>query len=514
MSSKYTAAQKKAYAIKMAKKRSGTSKKDYSKGKISGYGAYRKNYGKELGSLIGEGIQEGLSQLMAAGVGPLGAAKMISGFGEYYPHNVKVKSNVLDEGNSPPVIKNGSDASFVMRHSEFVADVITHGPGFEVASYPINPGLEGTFPWLAPIAQQFEQYRIEGMVFEFKSNFGEVSTSGPLGTVIMATDYNSTDSTFRSKLEMENSQYAASTKPSHSMVHPIECAKLKTPITELYVRGGELQNNEDPRLYDLGNFQIATQGIPGTYPGNQTIGQLYCHYQIRLFKPKMAGISNITYSAFYENLSGISTANPFGSISTLTESKYNTLDLRLEADGTVYFPKGITSGHYLVSVVFVYGSNAVCTTISLGNFVNCDVWAWEDPFGVAFYAPTIGDTSSRKSRTWCLTIPEPTANDAPVSFKLSTTLPASMNLVKFFVTSMDNVTAYQIPYQQPPPPLLTLKSNVEEVAERESLLSEEKTPVVDEKIESRVKIINDYLSTNPSQEALAKFMEMLRKDNK
>ena len=92
-----------------------------------------------------------------------------------------------------------------------------------------------TYPWLANVAGRFEEYNIEGMLFEYKSMYSDaaVQTGGSLGSVIMATSYNAAKPLFASKIEMENYEFAMSAKPSVSMCHPIECACGQTPLNEL-----------------------------------------------------------------------------------------------------------------------------------------------------------------------------------------------------------------------------------------------------------------------------------------
>ena len=64
------------------------------------------------------------------------------------------------------------------------------------------------------------------------------SVNTALGQVIMATDYNAANPPFAQKSEMENYEYGQSAKPSESAIHPIECARLQTTISELYTRAG------------------------------------------------------------------------------------------------------------------------------------------------------------------------------------------------------------------------------------------------------------------------------------
>lgn len=211
--------------------------------------------------------------------------RTIRGFGEY-----KINSNsILSGGMSPPMITNSTThGGVIIRHREYLRDIFATVE-FTNTSFDLNPGITTTFPWLSQIAPSFEQYKMRGLVFEFKSTSADTVLSGAastaLGTVIMATQYNALDTPFTNKFEMENWEYSTSVKPSSNCYHPVECAPSQTPVSLLYIRTGEPIGDE--RLYDLGNFNIAVQGMQNT-SGDQlaTIGELWCTYEIELYKPK------------------------------------------------------------------------------------------------------------------------------------------------------------------------------------------------------------------------------------
>lgn len=350
--------------------------------RVTGHGDYKKDYGSRLGSVVGEGIQELLSQ-----INPL---RTIFGLGDYYMPDFQIHGNtLLSMGNDPPEVYNAKDGRMILRHREYITDVIT-GPdsGFNLTSYKIQPGIDTTFPWLAQVAQAFEQYRLRGCIFEFKSNSADAlnSTNTALGTVIMATEYDSTRPNFANKQEMENHQYAASAKQSCSMLHPIECAPDATSVVQLYVRPGAPPADADPRLYDFGNFQIATVGQQGA---SVNIGELWCTYEIELLKPMMNEPGALQQAAFFTNNSGVTASTLFGDFDTLQKSSVNNLEVELDVN-VITFPKN-TQGTYLLMYYVIGLGTADLTwpTVTLDGFE--DAGPWEPQHG----APQQTDTANR-----------------------------------------------------------------------------------------------------------------------
>lgn len=228
-----------------------------------------------LGALAGRGLGAGLAA--------------VTGYGNY-----TVRSNTLSKVSTsvdmiPQFVKN--DHSVRVTHREFIKDlVVPNDPSaFNLQSYLINPANSVLFPWLATLARQYSQYKIHGMVFAYKTMSSDITAGGALGTVIMATNYNAIDRAFLNKIEMENSEFAVSTKPSMSLIHAIECDPKYSGLDVLYVRDPsyETSDTNDRRFYDYGRFQLATTGLPGST--GTTMGELWVSYDIEFMKPVIGG---------------------------------------------------------------------------------------------------------------------------------------------------------------------------------------------------------------------------------
>jgi hypothetical protein len=264
-----------------------------------------------FGGPMGMGIGATLGGAVGNGIGYL------TGTGDYVLNNFRsIKSNAC----TVPSFKRSE--STVITHREYLTDIVS-GAGtpsaFTANTYPLNPGATLTFPWLAQIAANYEEYEIQGMVFEFISTSGEsvASSNTALGTVIMATEYDPTKPIFSSKQAMENYTMAVSFKPSTTMMHAVECKKALTPVKQLYVRTGAPVSGTDLRWTDFGNFTIATVGMQasGTF-----LGELFVTYKIKLLKPRLPvtlGLGGQIASAHYYR-TGVTSAIPLGTTTTFS----------------------------------------------------------------------------------------------------------------------------------------------------------------------------------------------------
>lgn len=192
-----------------------------------------------------------------------------------------------------------------LRRKEFVSNVFANGVGtsqqaiqstFNVQTFNINAGLAATFPWLSQVAKNFTFYEFEQLIFEYKplsGEYGNLNTNA-LGKVVMSTQYDPDAPNFQSSIQMENYDWTTSQKPSEHGLHGVECKRVERSTNQLYVRVGA--SAKDEVLTDLGDFQIATEGIPLTIPNGATsstvpIGELWVMYTVKLSR---ANIYNST----------------------------------------------------------------------------------------------------------------------------------------------------------------------------------------------------------------------------
>lgn len=324
-----------------------------------------------LGGSIGAYLGNGVHQVV----------KALTGFGDYTVMENSISSGTI--GGDPPTIQNTRNNSFIVHHREYIGDVFA-ASSFTPTTFPINPGMLSTFPWLHQVADSFEQYKFRGLVFEYKSMSSDavlsVSASSALGTVIMSTQYNVLDEPFSDKRSMENYEYANSSKPSCSFFHPIECKMSQTSVAELYVRSTPVTVG-DARLYDLGNFTVAVQGMQNVPTAPSVIGELWVTLEVEFFKPKLLIGGGDLLTDHFHNIGNsiIATGTPFGS-GGLSAASNNSVGCTFlptgtgpYGDGTLLFPASITDGKYLITYYINGAASAISAGYQNGTVVNIDV---------------------------------------------------------------------------------------------------------------------------------------------
>jgi len=296
--------------------------------------------GRAIGNFWGMGqMGSGIGKWLGSGIGT------IFGSGDYTTMGPMPKYNVFTNGSQIPQFSTLRQTNVVC-HREYLGDIFGTA-GFSNVSYPLNPGIAQTFPWLSSIAANYQEYRFHGLVFEFRSLITDFVLAGAPGVVIMSTNYNADAPLYLTKQQMENAEYAVSVKPTVDMIHGVECANNQTILPERFIRTGVVPVNQDLRLYDLGNFQFATQANPV-----QDLGELWVSYCIEFFKPIMPVLEADAGPAFHAARTITSSLAPFGSVGLYTNGSLNVL-----VTGTSVTIIGAQPGvNYFIDVIWNIGS--------------------------------------------------------------------------------------------------------------------------------------------------------------
>lgn len=280
----------------------------------------------------------------------------------------------------------GEEGVITIENKEFIQDI--NSPALTTTfatlfSSAVNPGLQQCFPWLSQIAQFYDEYEFEQLVFEFRSLVTEGnSTAG--GSVIMAAQYNVLNSLFISKQTMENYDYAVSGKVTECQTLGVECHPDKRNFEQLFVRTGSVPTNADQKTYDHALFQLSVAGSPAGVVG---LGELWVHYRLKLKKTKLLG-------GFLASLSGpASNSALFFQLkaNSLSNDNIALLALVVPATGTTQLYANLTQMQSTTYAVAnqCYDNTGGCSLVNTQNNTNQEMAfsfpATCNPFGLMFF---------------------------------------------------------------------------------------------------------------------------------
>lgn len=382
---------------------------------VRGRGGYSfAQAGKDIGSSIGGALGYGLGSIFSSG--------------DYKQRYAVTANSIMGGVYDPPELHNRSDRTVCVRHREFIGN-INSSTDFTIQTFPINPGLKTSFPWLSQVAEAFEEYRFTGIVYEYKTMCSDFSTTtaGSLGTVIMSSQYNALSPPFTDKISMNNYEFSNDAKPSLSFYHPIECKKSLNPVSELFVRTGT-PTIGDLRLYDHANFNIAVEGGQND---SGVIGELWATLECELYKPKfIAGVGSELLTDQWTGTVGISNTNPIGTAPTLVDGSNLGTSIALDNINAVQFPPLLSDGTFLI-IYSIYGASTAVTGPAFSTSNCLVVNRWHSP--VTSNINNSGTTTSVYIQSFVIQI-----NDQNARFTFGTgTLPTTPSSFDLWITQIN-----------------------------------------------------------------------------
>lgn len=306
----------------------------------------------------------------------------VSGFGAYYG-GAAGRGRRMRVGTGPPTIRNSKNG-VIIRHREFISDIVS-SIAFASSVFTLNPGLPVGFPWLSRVAQNFESWKPRGMLVEYRTTSSDtlLAANPALGSVVIATQYNTLASDFVNKQAMENYEGATSCKPSVSMIHLIETGRAQTLIDHMDIRSAPVPANADARLYDLGKVQVSTVGSQAA--GN-IIGELWISYEVELMNPRIPDDPLVSTAHFLlpsATVAGTETpVRPFGTgVNAYLPTAGSSMgDARVGSSGAAngYITLGqFSEGLYMVVCNFPWtnaGTQGAWTVTAVTNCTVANAW--------------------------------------------------------------------------------------------------------------------------------------------
>lgn len=169
-----------------------------------------------------------------------------------------------------PKMATKSPGVIEVSHRSFLAPIASNA-AYTPQRFSANPGLPGTFPWLARLARRYEMYRFKRLRFEYRS----VCATDVRGVVMMSFDYDAAD-----ELPSSKAQQAQTIPNSEINSWASNDLTIPTDGQWRYVRSGALASNLDVKTYDFGQMVLSS-----IYGDNTITGELYVDYTVEFCKP-------------------------------------------------------------------------------------------------------------------------------------------------------------------------------------------------------------------------------------
>ena len=97
-----------------------------------------------------------------------------------------IEAAAVSYSNRQSFPNKGSNKSRRITSSELVGSIVGSTTFNSSQKFSINPGLAASFPWLAPIAAQWQQYCFHKLQYRYVTRSSTAST----GSIYLSPDYN------------------------------------------------------------------------------------------------------------------------------------------------------------------------------------------------------------------------------------------------------------------------------------------------------------------------------------
>ncbi|APG76638.1 hypothetical protein 3 [Wenzhou tombus-like virus 14] len=195
------------------------------------------------------------------------------------PTSISIRTNRKNN----PAISRSSNGKITITHREYVADIASTTSSFSVTSYPINPGLNRSFPWLSSVASAFESYRFQRLTYEYQP-LCPTSTAGKL---LLTIDYDAADVPPTNKVQASAYQSAAGCSVWDKIQHHSNASNLHKLGPTKFTRTASVPTNADVKTYDAGNLYVCTSN---TAASTTSLGELWVSYTVTLTTPQITNV--------------------------------------------------------------------------------------------------------------------------------------------------------------------------------------------------------------------------------
>lgn len=180
-----------------------------------------------------------------------------------------------------PRTKMRPNGDITVRHREYFADLLGVTPFTVTHTISINPGNVNLFPWLSTIANNYESYLFNSLVFTYEAT---CSSTTP-GNVSLIVDYDPDDAAPNTKTQALAYRGSVNSPSWSSCQHRSDFEDLRKQKT-YFVLGGQ-PPSDSLISYSTGKLNIAVQGQPTDFP----LGNMWVDYDITLMTPQLGDVA-------------------------------------------------------------------------------------------------------------------------------------------------------------------------------------------------------------------------------
>lgn len=198
----------------------------------------------------------------------------------------------------------------VVRHRELIASNVVNTSTFSVnTSYILNPAASTVFPWLAPIASNYEFYQWKSLRFEYVP----YAATSVAGEIMMAIDYDPAESVPPSETVLSSYNGFKATP-----VWKGDSIQLSTELATSFVKWHYCYNGYTATDPNAQQYNVGTMYLASNNGNNATVGKLYAYYEVELKNPTLSplGVFGNPDGGRFQGISGYSSILPFGTSST------------------------------------------------------------------------------------------------------------------------------------------------------------------------------------------------------
>lgn len=250
-------------------------------------------------------------------------------------------------------------------HREKVVKLVTPNAGGAFAilqTLALNPGLAASFPWLSNEAQGWESYRFNRLRFIWVPSSG----TAVAGNIIMGPDYDASDPAPLAETFLSSYTDCEEANVWSRFAADLEPALLNSTTRSRYVRSGPIPAGTDIKLYDAGNFFVAS-----TDDAAANAGKLWVEYDITLFNPQTPG-GGFPASTTASGQTALTAAAPFGTDPIIRGNiGMSIAGSLLTIQGALVGTVICITAHAAGTVMTAFSNTAVGATVRNHLAVNC-----------------------------------------------------------------------------------------------------------------------------------------------